>query len=156
MLKKFLAYYKPHMKLFALDMLASLLVSLIGIVYPMITRTMLNDLIPNQKFRLIIYSGIVLLGLYIVRMLLRYFIQYQGHVMGVKSRRRMRSDMFNHLEKLPYSFYDNHETGKIMSRMTNDLMDISELAHHGPENLIITSITIITSFIYLSTDQFQP
>lgn len=154
MLKKFLAYYKPHMKLFALDMLASLLVSLIGIVYPMITRTMLNDLIPNQKFRLIIYSGIVLLGLYIVRMLLRYFIQYQGHVMGVKMQAQMRSDMFNHLEKLPYSFYDNHETGKIMSRMTNDLMDISELAHHGPENLIITSITIITSFIYLARINF--
>ena len=91
MLKKFLAYYKPHMKLFALDMLASLLVSLIGIVYPMITRTMLNDLIPNQKFQLIIYSGIVLLGLYIVRMLLRYFIQYQGHVMGVKMQAQMRS-----------------------------------------------------------------
>ena len=154
MLKKFLVYYKPHMKLFALDMLASLLVSLIGIVYPMITRTMLNDLIPNQKFRLIIYSGIVLLGLYIVRMLLRYFIQYQGHVMGVKIQAQMRSDMFNHLEKLPYSFYDNHETGKIMSRMTNDLMDISELAHHGPENLIITSITIITSFIYLARINF--
>lgn len=154
MLKKFLAYYKPHMKLFALDMLASLLVSLIGIVYPMITRSMLNDLIPNQKFRLIIYSGIALLGLYIVRMLLRYFIQYQGHVMGVKIQAQMRSDMFNHLEKLPYSFYDNHETGKIMSRMTNDLMDISELAHHGPENLIITSITIITSFIYLARINF--
>lgn len=154
MLKKFLAYYKPHKKLFILDMLASLLVSLIGIVYPMITRTMLNDLIPNQKFRLIIYSGVALLGLYIVRMLLRYFIQYQGHVMGVKMQAQMRSDMFNHLEKLPYSFYDNHETGKIMSRMTNDLMDISELAHHGPENLIITSITIITSFVYLARINF--
>lgn len=154
MLKKFLAYYKPHKKLFILDMLASLLVSLIGIVYPMITRTMLNDLIPNQKFRLIIYSGVTLLGLYIVRMLLRYFIQYQGHVMGVKMQAQMRSDMFNHLEKLPYSFYDNHETGKIMSRMTNDLMDISELAHHGPENLIITSITIITSFVYLARINF--
>ena len=74
--------------------------------------------------------------------------------MGVKMQAQMRSDMFNHLEKLPYSFYDNHETGKIMSRMTNDLMDISELAHHGPENLIITSITIITSFIYLARINF--
>ena len=82
---------------------------------------------------------------------LNYFIQYYGHVMGVKMQAQMRSDMFNHLEKLPYSFFDNHETGKIMSRMTNDLMDISELAHHGPENLLISSISIIASFVYLCT-----
>lgn len=84
-------------------------------------------------------------------MLLNYFIQYYGHVMGVKMQAQMRSDMFNHLEKLPYSFFDNHETGKIMSRMTNDLWDISELAHHGPENLIISTISIVASFIYLCT-----
>ena len=149
MLKKFLSYYKPHRLLLFCDLLASLLVSLIGIVYPMITRTMLNDLIPNKKFRLIVIAGCSLLLLYVIRMLLRYFIQYQGHVMGVKMQAQMRSDMFNHLEKLPYSFYDHHETGKIMSRMTNDLMDISELAHHGPENIIITSISIVTSFVYL-------
>ena len=80
---------------------------------------------------------------------LNYFVQYYGHVMGVKMQAQMRSDMFRRLEELPYSFYDSHETGKIMSRMTNDLMDISELAHHGPENLLISGITIITSFCYL-------
>ena len=84
-------------------------------------------------------------------MLLNYFIQYQGHMMGVKMQAQMRRDMFEHLEKLPYKFYDDHETGKIMSRMTNDLMDISELAHHGPENLIISGIAILISFIYLAT-----
>lgn len=129
---------------------ASLLISLIGIVYPMITRRMLNDLIPNRQYRLIVIFGIALLGVYIIRMLLNYFVQYYGHVMGVRMQAQMRSDMFCHLEKLPYGYYDDHETGKIMSRMTNDLMDISELAHHGPENLIISVVSIVVSFVYLS------
>ncbi len=151
MLKRFISYYKPHKLVFTLDMLSSLGVSLIGIVYPMVTRTMLNDLIPNRNYRMIVIFGMTLLLLYFVKMLLNYFIQFVGHVMGVKMQAQMRRDMFTHLEKLPYSFYDNHETGKIMSRMTNDLMDISELAHHGPENIIISTISIVTSFLYLST-----
>lgn len=151
MLKRFLSYYKPHKCIFALDMAASLLVALIGVVYPMVTRAMLNDLIPNQKYRLIVFAGLTLLVLYFVRMLLNYFIQYQGHIMGVRMQAQMRSDLFNHLERLPFTFYDTHETGKIMSRLTNDLMDISELAHHGPENVIICSISVIVSFVYLST-----
>ena len=151
MLKRFLSYYKPHMRIFVLDMLASMLVALIGIVYPMITRSMLNDLIPNKNYRMIVFAGLMLLGLYVIRMMLRYFIQYYGHVMGVRMQAEMRSDMFSHLQKLPYSFYDNRETGKLMSRMTSDLMDVSELAHHGPENIIISGISIIISFIYLAT-----
>ena len=151
MLKRFISYYRPHKLIFTLDMLASLLVALVGIVYPIITREMLNELIPNKQYRMIVFAGIGLLLLYIVRMLLNFFIQYYGHVMGVRMQAQMRSDMFRHLEKLPYSFYDNHETGKIMSRMTSDLMDISELAHHGPENLLISSISVVISFIYLST-----
>lgn len=151
MLKKFLKYYKPHKKIFAMDMGASMLVSIIGIIYPIITRKMLNDLIPNRNYQTIIALGLALLGLYIIRMFLYYFIQYKGHMMGVKMQAQMRSDMFNHLERLSYKFYDNNETGKIMSRMTNDLMDISELAHHGPENVIISGVSIILSFVYLST-----
>ena len=151
MLKRFLAYYKPHKKIFTLDMLASFASALIGLVYPIVTRKMLNDLIPNKNYSLIVAFGLALLALYFVCMLLQYFIQYQGHIMGVKMQAQMRSDMFKHLQKLPFSFYDNHETGKIMSRMTNDLFDITELAHHGPENIIISSITVIISFIYLST-----
>ncbi|MBE6935323.1 MAG: ABC transporter ATP-binding protein [Ruminococcaceae bacterium] len=151
MLKRFIRYYRPHRKLFALDMGASLIVALIGIVYPIVTRTMLNDLIPNRQYKMIVYFGLILLGIYILRMLLNYFIQYQGHMMGVRMQAEMRSDMFRHLEKLPYSFYDNNETGKIMSRMTNDLQEISELAHHGPENLLISTITVVTSFVYLSS-----
>ena len=150
MLRRFIAYYKPHKKLFILDMLASFCVSLIGIVYPIVTRNMLNDYIPNKNYQAIVFFGMTLLLLYFVRMLLRYFIQYEGHMMGIRMQAAMRRDLFNHLEKLPYSFYDEHETGKIMSRMTNDLMEVSELAHHGPENIIISSISILTSFVYLS------
>ena len=154
MLKRFLAYYRPHKVLFTLDMLAALTVALIGIVYPMVTRYIIGnieDLITNQKYRIIVILGAVLVAVYLIRMLLNYFIQYYGHMMGVRIQAQMRSDMFNHLEKLPYSFYDNHETGKIMSRMTSDLWEISELAHHGPENVIISSASIIISFIYLTT-----
>ncbi len=151
MLRRFLSYYKPHMRIFVLDLLAALAVSVIGIVYPMITRRMLNDLIPNHHYRWIVICGVALLLLYFVRMLLNYFIQYYGHVMGVRMQAEMRSDMFRHLEKLPFRFYDDHETGKIMSRMTNDLMEVSELAHHGPENLIISSISVVLSFSYLAS-----
>ena len=143
MFKRLLSYYKPHKKLFVLDMLASLSVALLGILYPIVTRTMLNDLIPNRQYRMIIIAGASLFVLYFIRMLLNYFIQYQGHMMGVRMQGQMRSEMFRHLEKLPFSFYDNNETGKIMSRMTSDLNDIAELAHHGPENFIITGITIV-------------
>ncbi len=151
MLKRFIAYYRPHRKMFILDMLASLLISVIGMIYPIFSRTMLNDLIPNHNMRMVVIYGLTLLALYVVRMLLRYFVQYYGHMVGVGMQAQMRSDMFNKLETLPYSFYDEHETGKIMSRMTNDLMDVSELAHHGPENLLISGIMVIGSFVYLCT-----
>ena len=151
MIRRFIKYYKPHRRLFLLDMGASLLVALTSIVYPIITRTMLNDLIPNQNYRGIVVFGTMLLGIYTLRMLLNYFIQYEGHMMGVRMQAQMRSDLFRHLEALPYRFFDTHETGKLMSRMTNDLMDISELAHHGPENVLICSISILLSFAYLCT-----
>ncbi|WP_289286199.1 ABC transporter ATP-binding protein [Faecalibaculum rodentium] len=151
MLKKFISYYKPHKKLFFLDMSASLFISVIGMLYPIITRKMLNEWIPNQNIRYIVLFGSLLLFLYFIRMCLRYFVQYYGHVMGVKIQAQMRSDLFNHLQKLPYSYYDEQETGKIMSRMTNDLMDVSELAHHGPENFFICGIMVIGSFCYLAS-----
>jgi len=151
LLRRFIAYYRPHKKLFSMDMGAALLVAVIGVVYPIITRTMLNTLIPEKQYTMIVVYGITLLALYFVKMCLNYFIQYEGHMMGVYMQARMRSDMFNHLESLPYSFYDTHETGKIMSRMTNDLFEVSELAHHGPENIIISVLSIVIAFIYLCT-----
>ena len=151
LLRRFISYYKPHKKLFAMDMGAALLVSAIGVVYPIITRTMLNTLIPERQYRMIVIFGLALLLLYFIKMMLNYFIQYQGHMMGVYMQARMRTDLFSHLETLPYSFFDNHETGKIMTRMTNDLFEVVELAHHGPENLIISFLSISFAFVYLST-----
>ena len=149
MLKRFIAYYKPHKKMLALDMLASFLISLIGMIYPIVTNRMLNEYIPEKMYTTIVIAGIIVLALYVLRMLLRYFVQYYGHLIGVKMQSRMRQDLFAHLEKLPFSFYDDHETGRIMTRITSDLFEVCELAHHGPENLLISSVMIILSFSYL-------
>ena len=151
MLKRFIEFYKPYKKLFIEDMIASFLVSLSAMIYPIITRNMLNDFIPNRKYNLIVVFAIVLLVIYIIRGLLKYFVQYYGHVMGVSIQSDMRKTLFKKIEQLPFTYFDNNETGSIMSRLTNDLFDISELAHHGPENLIMCTIMIILSFIYLLT-----
>ena len=151
MLKRFISYYGPHKKMLVLDMLASFLISVIGMVYPVITRRMLNIYIPNRMYSLIIKLGILVLLLYILRMLLKYFVQYYGHIIGVNMQSRMRRDLFEHLEKLPFTFYDNNETGRIMTRITSDLFEVAELAHHGPENILISSTMIILSFVYLAT-----
>ena len=151
MLKRFISYYKPYKKLLILDMIAALLISVTGMIYPIITRTMLNDYFPNGLYKEIVIAGCIVLALYIIRMFLRYFVQYYGHVIGVKMQSQMRKDLFAHLQKLPYSFYDNNETGRIMTRITSDLFEVCELAHHGPENLLISSVMIILSFTYLMT-----
>ena len=149
MLKRFLSYYKPHKKMLALDLAASLLISVIGMVYPVVTRNMLNVYIPEKQYKIIVIAGVSVLLLYVLRMLLRYFVQYYGHVIGVKMQSQMRLDLFAHLEKLPFRFFDNNETGRIMTRLTSDLFEVCELAHHGPENLLISSVMIVLSFIYL-------
>ena len=149
MLKRFIHYYKPHKKMLFLDMLASLLISVIGMVYPIVTNKMLNIYIPEKMYGTIVIAGLIVLALYVVRMLLRYFVQYYGHMIGVRMQSQMRLDLFAHLEKLPFRFYDNNETGRIMTRITSDLFEVCELAHHGPENLLISSVMIILSFSYL-------
>ncbi len=151
MLKRFLSYYKEHRFMLTLDMTASLLISLIGMVYPIVTNKMLNVYIPEKMYRTIVIAGVIVLVLYVIRMLLRYFVQYYGHIIGVKMQSRMRLDLFSHLEKLPFSFFDDNETGRIMTRLTSDLFEVVELAHHGPENLIISTVMIVLSFVYLST-----
>ncbi len=156
MLKRFLKYYKPHSFMFFLDMLAALVISLIATVYPVVTNKMLNTFekavaLTDEKIKEIISLGVFILILYIIRMFLMYFVQYYGHKIGTLMQAQMRRDMFLHLQKLPYSFYDENETGQILSRLTNDLFDVAELAHHGPENIIICTITIVISFIYLWT-----
>ena len=149
MLKRFLSYYKPHKKMLILDMGASLLISVIGMVYPIVTNKMLNVYIPEKMYSTIVIAGIIVLALYALRMGLRYFVDYYGHIIGVKMQSQMRKDLFRHLQKLPFRFYDNNETGKIMTRITSDLFEVCELAHHGPENLLISSVMIILSFSYL-------
>ena len=149
MFKRFVHYYKNHKLILFLDMTAAFLIAVTGIAYPIITRVMLNDWIPNNNLNLIIIGGVSLVAIYLIRMGLRYFVQYYGHVMGVHMQGEMRTDLFNKLQTLPYSYFDNHETGVIMSTMTNDLFDISELAHHGPENLFIASFTAIGAITYL-------
>ena len=151
LLKRFIAYYKPHRKMLALDLGAAFLISATGMVYPVVTNRMLNDYIPNRMYRSIVIAGAVVLILYVIRFMLRYFVQYYGHMIGVRMQSRMRQDLFAHLEKLPFRFYDDHETGKIMTRITSDLFEVCELAHHGPENLLISSVMILLSFIYLMT-----
>ena len=151
LLKRFVSYYKPHKKLLIMDMIAALLISVAGMAYPIITRNMLNDYIPNKAYKAIIIAGAVVLALYVIRMLLNYFVQCYGHVIGVRMQSQMRQDLFSHLQKLPYKFYDNNETGRIMTRLTSDLFEVCELAHHGPENLLISAVMIILSFIYLMT-----
>ena len=130
-------------------MLAAFFIAVIGIGYPIITRLMLSSWVPNKELSYIIIGGVTLVTIYLVRMGLRFFVQYYGHVMGVNMQGDMRRDLFNKLQKLPYSYFDNHETGVIMSTMTNDLFDVSELAHHGPENIFIASFTAIGAITYL-------
>ena len=131
-------------------MVIDLCISIISMLYPIITRNMLNDFIPNKKFNLIIIFGVTLLVLYLIKALLKYLFDFYGHVVGTGIQTDMRRDLFNKLEKLPFSFFDNNETGRIMSRITTDLQDISELAHHGPENVLMCSFMLIFSFFYLS------
>ena len=149
--KKFVQYYKPHKVTFTLDMLCSFFYAVAGLLYPIITNKILDYFIPNGMIKEILILSSVLLGVYLIRAGLNYYINYYGHAMGVKMQASMRSDLFKHLEKLPYSFYDNNETGQLMARMTNDLFSVSELAHHGPENVFITSFMTISAFAYLCT-----
>ena len=155
MFKRFIQYYKPHKKIFILDMLAAFLVAAIGMGYPILSNYVFKDVIPsttmenNEKYIIIGVAAISLLCIYLFRTYLRHFIQYYGHLMGVRMQAQMRTDMFKKLQKLPFAFYDNNETGRIMSRMTSDLFEVSELAHHGPENVLIAGFTLIGSLTYL-------
>lgn len=151
MVKRFISYYKPHMRLFILDMAAAFFIAVGDLFYPIITRDMLNIYIPQKELQLLVVWSVVLLVVYLIKMVLNYFVQYYGHLVGVYMQADMRRQMFRRLQKLPFSYFDEHETGQIMSRMVNDLMDIAELAHHGPEDLFISIVMIIGAFFYLCT-----
>lgn len=149
MIKEFVKYYKPYKKLFFMDLLAALLFAICNLIYPMITRDIMNEVVPNKDLRMLVIFGVTLLFIFIIKAFLNHFMQYWGHVVGVRMQADMRSEVFTHLQKLPNSYFDNHKTGVTMSRIINDLMDISELAHHGPEDLFISIVMFIGSFIIL-------
>lgn len=149
MLKKFVSYYRTHIGLFILDMVCAVLISVTDLVYPMITRQLINNIIPSKNIQLILKIGFILLLLYIFRMIFEYVVGYYGHVLGVRMEYDMRKDMFTHIQTLPISYFDNTKTGQIMSRIVNDLNEISELAHHGPEDIFISTLMILGSFFLL-------
>jgi len=150
MLKIFISYYKPYLKLFILDLSCAFLIASIDLAFPLITRQFINDIIPNGKLRIFYIFIIALLMLAIVRAVLNYIIDYWGHMVGTRMERDMRRDLFEHLQTLSFDYFDNTKTGHIMSRLVNDLREISELAHHGPEDLFLSLIMLIGSFIILT------
>jgi len=155
MLKKFISYYKPYLKLFTLDLSCAFLIAAIDLVFPLITRQFINDIIPNGKLRIFYIFIIALLILAVVRAVLNYIIDYWGHIVGTRMERDMRRDLFEHLQTLSFDYFDNVKTGHIMSRIVNDLREISELAHHGPEDLFLSLVMLIGSFIILTTIEWR-
>jgi len=155
MLKKFISYYKPYLKLFTLDLSCAFLIALIDLAFPLITRQFINDIIPNGKLRIFYIFIIALLVLAVVRAFLNYIIDYWGHIVGTRMERDMRRDLFEHLQTLSFDYFDNVKTGHIMSRIVNDLREISELAHHGPEDLFLSLVMLIGSFIILTTIEWR-
>ncbi|KOA21319.1 putative multidrug export ATP-binding/permease protein [Clostridium homopropionicum DSM 5847] len=152
-IKKFISYYNPYKFLFFSDMFCSLILSGIDLLFPLVVRYLLNDVytMPDRSkiIHYVLLVGSILLVLYIVRYFCQYFITSWGHIMGAKMEADMRKDIFDHLQKLSFSYYDEHNTGKLMSRIVTDLFDISELAHHGPEDVFISIVKITGSFIIL-------
>ena len=153
-MKRFISYYKPYKGLFFTDMFCALTLSGIDLVFPLLVRFLMNDVyvIPDaaKVMKYVILIGLVLFGMYIIRYYCQYFITSWGHIMGAKMETDMRRDLFGHLEGLSFSYYDEMNTGKLMSRIVNDLFDISELAHHGPEDLFVSVIKIVGTFAILS------
>ena len=148
-LKIFFSYYKPHLKLFIADMICAFLIAAIDVAFPMFSRYALDILIPNGNLRIFTFFIIILGGGYFLRWICNWFVNYWGHIFGNRIEQDMRRDVFSHLEKLPFSFYDTNRNGKIMARATTDLFEITELAHHGPEDFFIAILTIFGSFFLL-------
>lgn len=142
-------YYRPHLGLFIADMVAALGLAVCDLFYPMITRNIINVYVPNGQFHTFLTWCVILLGIFLVKLVLNWFVMSWGHIMGTRMQADMRRDLFHHMQKLPFSYFDENQTGSLMSRIINDLMEISELAHHGPEDLFISLISFIGAFIIL-------
>lgn len=151
-LKRFLRYYKPHKKLLFLDLSCAATVSAVDLSYPLLSQYILKTLMPQMQkdsSLISVFVGLLVIALfaYILRTGMLYIVHYWGHLLGVRMEADMRHDIFAHMQTLPFSFYDKIRTGKLLSRATTDLFDITELAHHGPEDVLISTLTIIGSFI---------
>lgn len=145
MLKKFASYYKPHMKLFILDMVCAFTVSVLNLAYPKIA----GKIIEVKQLDYVLIFSAVLLGIFLLKAALNYIIVYWGHVVGVRIQGDMRAELFAHLQKLPFTYYDETKVGSIMSRLVNDLFEVSELAHHGPEDVFLSALSIIGALIMI-------
>ncbi|MCI7062017.1 MAG: ABC transporter ATP-binding protein/permease [Lachnospiraceae bacterium] len=151
-LKKFIPYYSPYKAVFFIDLVCAAAISLIDLAYPQILRTMTRTVFagePSAIVKALVPIGIAMLIMYIVQGLCKYYVSYQGHMMGADMERDMRQQLFDHYQKLSFSYYDQNNSGQMMSKLVSDLFDISEMAHHGPENLFISLIKIIGSFVFL-------
>lgn len=149
MLKRLAKYYKPHKKLFIIDFSSAFIMSIMDLFFPMVAGYAINTLLPESRIDEFFRLLVILLVLYMIRFLTNYLVHYVGHVMGTRIEHDMRRDLFNHIQTLSFNYFDNVKKGKIISRIVNDLNDISEFAHHAPEDIFITFTTIIGSFILM-------
>lgn len=148
-------YYKPHLPLFTLDFTCAFIMAIMDLVFPYVVVRMIDDVFDTKNLQMILWVGAGMLLLYILRSILQYIVDYWGHVLGVRMEYQMRKDLFQHLHKLSFNYYDNTKTGQVMSRLVNDLNEISELAHHGPEDLFIAFVTLSGSFIIMLSMHWQ-
>ena len=151
-IKKFIHYYGPYKAVFFIDLICAAVISLVDLAYPQILRTMTKTLFTQDK-DIILHAlpviGISLFVMYIIQSLCKYYVTYQGHMMGAKMERDMRRELFDHYQELSFSYYSRNNSGQMMSKLVSDLFDISEFAHHGPENLFISLVKIVGAFIFL-------
>ena len=154
-LRIFASYYKPHWKLFLLDMVCALLICIVDLLFPMVSRWSMQTLLPNQLFATFFAVMAALALAYVLKGVFYFIVTYWGHLLGVRMEADIRRDLFSHMQDLSFSFYDKNRTGQLMSRVTGDLFEITELAHHGPEDLFISSVTILGAFCIMLTIQWQ-
>ena len=147
----FLSYIQPHRRLFAIDMGLSVLIALIDLAFPYITRQAMNTLLPQKLYRAFFLTMAFVLVTYLLRAYFQYQVTVIGHGMGTKVEADMRADVFAHMQELSFSFFDKNRTGVLLGRVTNDLFEIVELAHHGPENILTCSLTIVGALLILLT-----
>ncbi len=155
MIKTLIRYFKPHRKLFFLDMVCAVLASLIELSFPVISRKAMYDMLPNKAFQTFFTVMTIVAVAYFLRALCYYVMTYWGHTFGIRVETDMRADLFRHLQQLDFDFYDRNRTGSLMSRLTGDLFEITELAHHGPEDLLISTLTIVGALIMMFTIEWR-